>query len=75
MELGESLYIFLHILNIMRTLAFYYVFSQECSLLDLDIGMYDHISAPIPRMSPEKEAAGSNDEPVSVCFTALVLRL
>lgn len=65
MGLRESLYILLRILNFMRTLPFYYLFFQECSLLDLDIGMYDHTtSATIPRTSTEKWPSGSHDEPV-----------
>lgn len=42
------------ILNIMTTLAFYF-FSQECSLLDVDIAVCDHtVSATIPRTSTKK---------------------
>lgn len=54
------------ILNIMRTLAFYYLFSQECSSLALDVGMYDHTCATKPKTSTEKGPTGSEDEPVLV---------
>ena len=66
MGLGESLCVLLCMLNIMRTLAFYYLFSQECSSLALDIGMYDHTSATKPKASTEKGPTGSEGEPVLV---------
>lgn len=66
-ELGESLYVLLCILNIRRTLAFYCLFFRECLLLDLDIGMCDHTTfATVPGTSTDEQSTGSEDEPLLV---------